>query len=86
MVAAARAVLQLAAVSAVRVAVVRSLWLSTVFVFVMLIVAAVTSARRVTGTRLRSPGGTSSAATMVLPIGVGALPVVRLVVATGTVP
>ncbi len=86
MVAAARAVLQLAAVSAVLVAVVRSLWLSTVFIFVMLTVAAVTSARRVTGTRLRSSGGASSAARMVLPIGVGALPVVGLVMVTGTVP
>nr|WP_243851392.1 ABC transporter permease [Modestobacter marinus] len=85
-VAAARAVLQLAAVSAVLVAVVRSLWLSTVFIFVMLTVAAVTSARRVTGTRLRSSGGASSAARMVLPIGVGALPVVGLVMVTGTVP
>nr|WP_281256804.1 ABC transporter permease [Blastococcus aggregatus] len=85
-VAAARAVLQLAAVSAVLVAVVRSLWLSAVFVLVMLTVAAVTSARRVTGTRLRSPGGTSSAVTIVLPISAGALPVVGLVVATGTVP
>ncbi|GAA4748134.1 ABC transporter permease [Modestobacter marinus] len=78
--------LQLAAVSAVLVAVVRSLWLSTVFIFVMLTVAAVTSARRVTGTRLRSSGGASSAARMVLPIGVGALPVVGLVMVTGTVP
>lgn len=85
-VAAGRAVLQLAAVSAVLVAVVRSLWLSVVFVLVMLAVAAVTSGRRVTGTRLRSPGGTASAATMVLPICAGALPVVGLVVATGTVP
>lgn len=85
-VAAARAVLQLTAVSAVLVAVVRSLWLSAIFVVVMLTVAAVTSARRVTGNRLRSPGGPSSAAAMALPIGLGALPVVALVVATGTVP
>ena len=85
-VATARAVLQLAAVSAVLVAVVRSLWLSAIFVLLMLTVAAVTSARRVTNTRLRAPGGRSAVATMVLPIGSGALPVAVMVVATGAVP
>lgn len=44
--AAVRAVVQLAAVSLVIVAVVRSLWLSTAFVLVMLLVAAATSGRR----------------------------------------
>src|SRR6478609_10827875 len=49
--AAGRAVLQLAVVSAVIVAVVRSLWLSAAFVLLMLVVAAATSARRMTGDR-----------------------------------
>ena len=47
-VAAVRAVLQLAVVSVIIVAVVRSLWLSLGFVLVMLGVAALTSARRLT--------------------------------------
>jgi uncharacterized protein (TIGR00245 family) len=85
-VAAVRAALQLAAVSAVLVVVLRSLWLSALFVLLMLGVAAGTSARRVTGMGLRSPGTALRLATMALPIGGGALPVVALVLATGTVP
>ena len=85
-VAAVRAALQLAVVSAVLVVVLRSLWLSALFVLLMLTVAAVTSAQRVTGTGLRSPGAPRRIATMALPIGGGALPVVALVLATGTVP
>jgi uncharacterized protein (TIGR00245 family) len=85
-VAAVRAALQLAVVSAVLVVVLRSLWLSALFVLLMLTVAAVTSAQRVTGTGLRSPDAPRRIATMALPIGGGALPVVALVLATGTVP
>jgi uncharacterized protein (TIGR00245 family) len=85
-VAAVRAALQLAAVSAVLVVVVRSLWLSALFVLLMLTVAAVTSARRVTGAGLRSPGTVDRVATTAVPIGGGALPVLALVLATGTVP
>jgi putative ABC transport system permease protein len=77
-VAAARAVLQLGIVSVIIVAVVHSLWLSLGFVLVMLAVAAVTSARRMTHDRsgLRS----------VIPIALGAAPVIGLVVVTGAVP
>jgi uncharacterized protein (TIGR00245 family) len=85
-VAAARAALQLTAVSAVLVVVLRSLWLSALFVLLMLTVAAVTSARRVTGAGLRSPGSFRRVATTALPIGGGALPVLALVLGTGTVP
>ena len=73
-----RAVLQLAAVSVVVVAVVRSLWLSALFVGVMLAVAALTSARRMTRDR--------SGLYAVLPVALGAVPVVLVVVATGAVP
>jgi putative ABC transport system permease protein len=76
--AAVRAVAQLAAVSAVIVAVVRSLWLSLAFVLVMLVIASATSARRMTGDR--------SGLLAVLPIGVGALAVLVVVVGTGAVP
>lgn len=85
-VAAARAALQLTVVSAVLVVVLRTLWLSALFVLLMLTVAAVTSARRVTGAGLRSPGSLRRVATTALPIGGGALPVLALVLATGTVP
>ena len=76
--AAVRAVLQLAAVSLVIVAVVRSLALSLLFVLVMLTVAAVTSARRMTRHR--------SGLHAVVPIALGAAPVLAVVVATGAVP
>jgi putative ABC transport system permease protein len=76
--AALRALVQLAAVSAVIVAVVGSLWLSVAFVLVMLGVAAFTSGRRMT------PAGSGLLA--VLPIAVGAVPVVAVVLATGAVP
>lgn len=76
--AAARAVVQLAVVSVVIVAVVRSLWLSAVFVLVMVTVAAFTSARRMTPDR--------SGLHAVLPIALGSVPVVATVVATGAVP
>ena len=76
--AAVRAVVQLAAVSLVVVAVVRSLWLSALFVLVMLTVATATSARRMT----RDRSGLYAAA----PIAVGAAPVVAVAVLSGTVP
>jgi putative ABC transport system permease protein len=76
--AAARAVVQLAVVSAVIVAVVRSLWLSAAFVLLMLLVAAVTSARRMTGDR--------SGLLAVVPIASGAVVVLAVVLATGVVP
>jgi putative ABC transport system permease protein len=76
--AALRALVQLTAVSAVVVAVVGSLWLSTAFVLVMLAVASFTSGRRMTRDR--------SGLLAVLPIAVGAAPVVAVVLATGAVP
>jgi len=76
--AAVRAVLQLGAVSVVIIAVVHSLWLSLAFVVVMLGVAAVTSARRMTPQR----NGLLAA----VPIAVGAAPVIGIVVLTGAVP
>jgi putative ABC transport system permease protein len=76
--AAVRAVVQLAGVSVVVVAVVRSLWLSAVFVLVMLAVATITSARRMTPNR----SGLHAA----LPIAAGSAPVIAIVIATGSVP
>jgi putative ABC transport system permease protein len=77
-VAAVRAVLQLGVVSVIIVAVVRSLWLSLLFVMVMLGVAAFTSARRMTPDRSGLRAG--------LPIALGAAPVIGTVVVTGAVP
>jgi putative ABC transport system permease protein len=74
--AAGRATVQLAVVSVVIVAVVGSLWLSAAFVAVMLVIAAVTSARRMTPER--------SGLLAVLPIATGAVTV--LVLASGAVP
>jgi putative ABC transport system permease protein len=76
--AAARAAVQLAAVSAVIVAVVGSLWLSAAFVLVMLVVAAATSARRMTPQR--------SGWWALLPVAAGSAPVVVVVLVTGAVP
>ena len=76
--AAARAVLQLAVVSAVIVAVLRSLWLSAAFVLLMLVVAAATSARRMTGDR--------SGLLAVVPIAGGLAIVPAIVLSTGVVP
>jgi putative ABC transport system permease protein len=84
--AAVRATVQLAAVSAVLLVVVRSLALSAVFVVLMLTVATVTAAGRVTGRTLRSPGRAARLLPTALPIVVGAAPVVALVLASGTVP
>jgi len=85
-VAAVRATVQLAAVSAVLLAVVRSLWLSAAFVLLMLTVASLTSAGRITGTRLRDGRGAARLLPVALPILGGALPVVTLVLASGAVP
>jgi putative ABC transport system permease protein len=84
--AALRATVQLGAVSAVLVLVVGSLWLATLFVVLMLSVAAVTSAARVTGRSLRDPGALRRVAATGLAIVVGAAPVVALVLASGSVP
>ena len=76
--AAARAVVQLAAVSLVITAVVQSLPLAAAFVGLMYLVATLTSARRIT----RDQSGLFAA----LPIGVGVLPVLGVVLATGAIP
>jgi putative ABC transport system permease protein len=77
-VAAVRAVLQLAAVSLLIGAIVGSVLLSAAFVLVMVAVAAWTSARRITP----HPSGWWA----VLPIAVAPLPVVALLVLGGVVP
>lgn len=78
-VASARAVGQLAAVSLILAAVLESGWSTAAFIGLMLAVAAVTSGRRVAG---GMSGGRWTAA----PITVGALPVLAIVLATGAVP
>ncbi|SFP19283.1 putative ABC transport system permease protein [Geodermatophilus dictyosporus] len=85
-VAALRATVQLAAVSAVLLAVVGSLWRSAAFVLLMLTVAAVTAAGRVSGLPLRAPGAPGRVAAAALAVVGGAGPVVGLVLASGTVP
>ncbi|WNV76276.1 ABC transporter permease [Geodermatophilus sp. DSM 44513] len=85
-VAAVRATVQLAAVSAVLLVVVRSLVLSALFVLLMVGVAAVTAAGRATGLALRSAGAARRVGTAAVPVLVGAVPVVGLVLAGGTVP
>ena len=86
LVAALRATVQLAAVSAVLLAVVGALALSAVFVLLMLVVAAITAAERVTGLPVRAPGRRSRLVGAGLPILAGAAPVVALVLGSGTVP
>ncbi|MEU4423211.1 ABC transporter permease [Actinoplanes sp. NPDC024001] len=73
-----RAVLQLAVVSLLIAAVVRSWWATAAFILLMVLVAAFTSARRV--------GSRRHARLVVLPIAAGALPVGALIVAAGTTP
>ncbi len=85
-VAALRATVQLAAVSAVLVAVVRSLALSACFVALMLVVAAITSAGRASGLPLKAPGRGARVGSAAIPIAIGALPVVALILISGTVP
>jgi putative ABC transport system permease protein len=77
--AAVRAVLQLAVVSLLLVAILESRALSFTFVLVMFAVAAVTSLRR-----MRAPVG--ELPWVALAIGVGAGPVVGLILASGVVP
>ena len=84
--AAGRATVQLAVVSAVLLVVVRSLALSAVFVALMLAVATVTAAGRVTGRTLRSPRRARRLLPTALPIVTGATPVVALVLVSGSVP
>lgn len=84
--AALRAAAQLAAVSLVIVAVVGSLWASVAFALLMLVVAAATSAARVTGVGIRRSGAVGRVRTLGTPIAAGVLPVLALVVASGSVP
>jgi putative ABC transport system permease protein len=76
--AAVRAVVQLGVVSAVIVAVVRSLWLACGFVLVMFTIAVLTSGRRMT------PGRSGMLAAV--PIAAGTVPVLAVVLSTGAVP
>ncbi|WP_433288593.1 ABC transporter permease [Micromonospora sp. CA-244673] len=76
--ASARAVLQLGVVALLIAAVLQSWWASAGFITLMVLVAAATSARRVSSLRLGWP--------VLAPIAVGALPICALVVASGTVP
>jgi putative ABC transport system permease protein len=73
-----RAILQLAVVSLLIIGVLRSWWASIGFIALMLGVAVLTSARRVSSLRLAWP--------VALPIAAGALPVVAGTVAAGTTP
>ena len=81
-----RATVQLAAVSAVLLAVVRSLWLSLAFVSLMTVVATVTAAGRVTGRPFGAPGRRSRLFPVALAVTAGAAPVAALVVLSGAVP
>ena len=85
-VAAARAAVQLAVVSAVLAVVVGSLILSTLFVLLMLTVAAITSAGRVTGLRVAAPGRVRRVGAAGVAIILGAAPVVALILVSGAVP
>jgi putative ABC transport system permease protein len=78
LVAAVRAVVQLATVAAIILAVVRHWWATVLFVLVMFGVAAWTSARRMT----RGRGGRYAG----VAIAAGVVPVLALVLATGAVP
>jgi putative ABC transport system permease protein len=85
-VAALRATVQLAAVSSVLLVVVDSLLLSAAFVLLMVTVAALTAAGRITGRPLRSPGAPRRLLSTAVPVLAGAAPVVALVLGSGTVP
>jgi putative ABC transport system permease protein len=73
-----RAVVQLAVVSTVIVAVVRSFVLTAAFVLVMFVVASLTAARRMTTARWCPAAA--------VPIAAGVLPVLGIVLASGAVP
>lgn len=85
-VAVVRATVQLAAVAAVLLAVVDSLLLSGAFVLLMVSVAAVTAAGRVTGVPVRAPRAARRVLSAAVPVVVGAAPVVAVILASGTVP
>jgi putative ABC transport system permease protein len=85
-VAAVRATVQLAAVSAALLVVVRSLLLSVAFALLMVTVATITAAGRITGLPLRSPAAGARLAAVAVAIVAGAGPVVALVLASGAVP
>jgi uncharacterized protein (TIGR00245 family) len=85
-VAVTRATVQLAVVSAVLVPVVSSLALSTAFVVLMVAVATLTAAGRISGRSVRDPAVRRRLPAVVLPVAGGALPVAALVVASGAVP
>jgi putative ABC transport system permease protein len=76
--AAIRAVVQLAAVSLLIAAVLRSWWATAAFITVMVLVAAATSARRIGSWRLLRFA--------LLPIAAGAIPAGTFIVVSGTVP
>ncbi|MGC4890566.1 ABC transporter permease [Micromonospora sp. DT227] len=76
--AALRAVGQLGAVALLITAVLRSWWASAGFITLMVLVAAATSARRISSLRLGWP--------VLIPIAVGSLPICALVVTSGAVP
>ena len=86
LVAALRATLQLAVVSAVLVAVVASPPLSAAFVLLMVAVATVTAAGRIAGRPARDPAVRRRLPAVGIPIAAGALPVAALVVGSGAVP
>ena len=81
-----RATVQLAVVSAVLVPVVGSLSLSAAFVALMVVVAALTAAGRITGRPVRDPVVRRRVPVVVITVAGGALPVVALVLASGAVP
>jgi uncharacterized protein (TIGR00245 family) len=86
LVASLRATVQLAGVSAVLLVVVRSLWLSALFVTVMIGVATVTAAGRVTDRPLRAPGRRDRLPPVALTVAAGAGPIAALIVVSGAVP
>ncbi len=86
LVAALRATVQLAAVSVLLLALVSSLVGVTAFVALMLAVASVTAAGRVTGRPLRSAGSAARVFAAGVAVAGGALPVTAMVLAGGTVP
>jgi uncharacterized protein (TIGR00245 family) len=86
LVASLRATVQLAGVSAVLLVVIRSLWLSALFVAVMIGVATVTAAGRVTDRPLRAPGRRDRLPPVALAVTAGAGPIAVLIVVSGAVP
>ena len=85
-VAVVRATVQLAVVSAVLVPVVGSLPLSAAFVALMVVVAALTAAGRITGRPVRDPAVRRRLPVVIIPVAGGALPMAALIVASGAVP